>query len=133
MVFSSLLFVFAFFTPHLVVYFFAPKEKKNLVLLVSSLIFYAWGGPKYLLLLMLETFISWYFALKMKDSKKSKLYMIVACICLLGLLAIFKYTGFFLNNLKFFIHWPSKVPTIILPIGYSFLYIPIVVICCRCI
>lgn len=101
MVFSSLLFVFAFFTPHLVVYFFAPKEKKNLVLLVSSLIFYAWGGPKYLLLLMLETFISWYFALKMKDSKKSKLYMIVACICLLGLLAIFKYTGFFLNNLKF--------------------------------
>ena len=90
MVFSSLLFVFAFFTPHLVVYFFAPKEKKNLVLLVSSLIFYAWGGPKYLLLLMLETFISWYFALKMKDSKKSKLYMIVACICLLGLLAIFK-------------------------------------------
>lgn len=63
MVFSSLLFVFAFFTPHLVVYFFAPKEKKNLVLLVSSLIFYAWGGPKYLLLLMLETFISWYFAL----------------------------------------------------------------------
>jgi alginate O-acetyltransferase complex protein AlgI len=69
---------------------------------------------------MLETFISWYFALKMKGSKKSKLYMIVACICLLGLLAIFKYTGFFLNNLSFFIHWPSKVPTIILPIGISF-------------
>lgn len=120
MVFSSLLFVFAFFTPHLVVYFFAPKKKKNLVLLVSSLIFYAWGGPKYLVLLMLETFISWYFALKMKETKKSKIYMILACVCLLGLLAIFKYTGFFLNNLKFFIHWPSKVPTIILPIGISF-------------
>lgn len=120
MVFSSLLFVFAFFTPHLVVYFFAPNEKKNLVLLVSSLIFYAWGGPKYLLLLMLETFISWYFALKMNDSKKSKLYLILACCCLLGLLAIFKYTGFFLNNLKFFIHWPDKIPTIVLPIGISF-------------
>ena len=120
MVFSSLLFVFAFFTPHLVVYFFAPNGKKNLVLLISSLIFYAWGGPKYLLLLMLETFISWYFALKMSDSKKSKLYLILACCCLLGLLAIFKYTGFFLNNLKFFIHWPDKIPTIVLPIGISF-------------
>lgn len=120
MVFSSLLFVFAFFTPHLVVYFFAPNGKKNLVLLVSSLIFYAWGGPKYLLLLMLETFISWYFALKMNDSKKLKLYLILACCCLLGLLAIFKYTGFFLNNLNFFIHWPDKIPTIVLPIGISF-------------
>lgn len=78
------------------------------------------GGPKYLLLLMLETFISWYFALKMNDSKKSKLYLILACCCLLGLLAIFKYTGFFLNNLKFFIHWPDKIPTIVLPIGISF-------------
>lgn len=113
--------LYSHFLLHIWLYIFLhPMEKKNLVLLISSLIFYAWGGPKYLLLLMLETFISWYFALKMSDSKKSKLYLILACCCLLGLLAIFKYTGFFLNNLKFFIHWPDKIPTIVLPIGISF-------------
>lgn len=121
MVFSSLLFVFAFFTPHLVVYFFAPNGKKKFGFVdIKSNFLCMGGGPKYLLLLMLETFISWYFALKMSDSKKSKLNLILACCCLLGLLAIFKYTGFFLNNLKFFIHWPDKIPTIVLPIGISF-------------
>lgn len=120
MVFSSLLFLFAFFTPHLFIYFFAPKDKKNLVLLISSLIFYAWGGPKYLLLLMLETFISWYFAQKIATEQNSKRYLLLACIGLLGLLGIFKYTGFFLSNLQFFIHWPAKIPTIVLPIGISF-------------
>lgn len=120
MVFSSLLFLFAFFTPHLFIYFFAPKDKKNLVLLISSLIFYAWGGPKYLLLLMLETFISWYFAQKIATEQNPKRYLLLACIGLLGLLGIFKYTGFFLSNLQFFIHWPAKIPTIVLPIGISF-------------
>ena len=52
MVFSSLLFIFVFLVLNLVIYFFAPKKYKNQVLLIFSLIFYAWGGPRFLILLV---------------------------------------------------------------------------------
>lgn len=55
MVFSSLLFVFLFLTLNLIVYFFVSEKKRNYVLLIFSLIFYAWGGPKFLILLVGET------------------------------------------------------------------------------
>ena len=61
MVFSSLLFVFLFLTLNLIVYFFVSEKKRNYVLLIFSLIFYAWGGPKFLILLVGETAASWFF------------------------------------------------------------------------
>lgn len=66
--------------------------------LFFSLIFYAWGGPKYLLLLVGETFASWFFALRIQnsqDDRRRKLYMAGECIVLLGLLGYFKYAVFF--------------------------------------
>lgn len=120
MVFSSLLFLFAFFSVHLIVYFFAPKKYKNIILLISSLIFYAWSGPKYLVLLVLDTAISWFCALKIERSDHPEFYLILECILLLGVLGIFKYTGFFLSNVQMLFGVPKAIPNIVLPIGISF-------------
>lgn len=67
MVFSSLLFVFVFLVLNLVVYFLVDKKYKNQVLLIFSLIFYAWGGPRFLILLVGETFISWFCGIRIQE------------------------------------------------------------------
>ena len=73
MVFSSLLFVFAFLALNLIAYFLVGStHKRNIVLLVFSLVFYSWGGPKYLILLLGMTAVSWYTAKKLKKRKKRK-------------------------------------------------------------
>lgn len=121
MVFSSLLFVFLFLALNLMIYFFVDEKYKNWVLLIFSLIFYSWGGPKYVILLVGETAASWFFALQIeKSQEKRRLFMIGECVVMLGLLGFFKYTGFFLGNLKAITGFPSKVPEIVLPIGISF-------------
>ena len=124
MVFSSLLFVFAFLTPQLLIYFIAKKTKtRNVILLVFSLIFYAWGGPQYLPLLLLEAFVSWYTAREIGRTEirsMKKRWMALECVVLLLLLIFFKYTGFILTNVQHFTGWPETVPSIILPIGISF-------------
>lgn len=64
MVFSSLLFIYLFFAVTMFVYCYVGTiQKKNVVLLIASLIFYAWGGPKYLILLLVMALISWFFAI----------------------------------------------------------------------
>lgn len=120
MVFSSLLFLFAFLTPHLVIYFFVKPQYKNPVLLISSLIFYAWAGPKYLLLLLGETAIAWFSALLVQRSPKPKVPLVGGIVGLLAILAVFKYTSFFLGNLQFAFGWPEVIPDIVLPVGISF-------------
>lgn len=121
MVFSSLIFVFAFLFPSLLVYWIVPPKWRNGVLLISSLIFYAWGGLQYVLLLLFEAAISWFCALKIAHHRKQKRnYMILEVICLLGLLGIFKYLGFVLSNVQFFTGWPGEIPQIVLPLGISF-------------
>ena len=114
MVFSSLLFVFVFLTLNLFVYFFIRPTYRNYVLLVFSLIFYAWGGPRYLILLLVETGISWVCALGIeKYTSHKKAFVWIECIALLGLLAYFKYFGFMGS-------WFGLSFQIALPIGISF-------------
>ena len=72
MVFSSLIFLFVFLVLNLTIYLLVNDRHKNKVLLVFSLIFYAWGGPKYLLLLVGETFASWFFALRIQNSQDDR-------------------------------------------------------------
>ena len=123
MVFSSLIFLFVFLVLNLTIYLLVNDRHKNKVLLVFSLIFYAWGGPKYLLLLVGETFASWFFALQIQDSqddRSRKLYMAGECIVLLGLLGYFKYAVFFLENFQALFGIPEVIPNIVLPIGISF-------------
>lgn len=126
MVFSSLLFVFVFFALNLIVYFLVPERYRNIVLLLFSLVFYSWGGPKYLILLMGETFICWFTAKRIEEQKEKgkknlmKSNLLIACVALLTLLGIFKYFTFFLRNIKAVTGFPSAIPNIVLPIGISF-------------
>lgn len=125
MVFSSLLFVFLFLSLNLLIYFLVDEKHRNPVLLIFSLIFYSWGGPRYLILLVGESWVSWFCAKQIQQESVSgkdrrKLWMIIECVVLLGLLGFFKYTGFFLGNLQALTGFPSHVPEIVLPIGISF-------------
>lgn len=124
MVFSSLIFVFCFFVIHFAAMMFAPTIKaKNVVLLVSSLIFYAWGGASYLVLLCGMVFVNYAGAIltdRAADGRSRKAYMIITVAADLLLLGFFKYTGFFLSNIKLITGFPETVPQIALPIGISF-------------
>lgn len=125
MVFSSLFFVFFFLPLNLALYFFARgTNQKNNVMLVFSLIFYAWGEPVYILLLLGMTLADWYLALMMskheKGTRHARLLLAAAVVLDLLLLGIFKYGSFFLSNLKILTGFPQNVPSIMLPIGISF-------------
>ena len=123
MVFSSLFFVFFFLAVTYGVYFFAKTNKtRNIILLVSSLIFYAWGGPVLVLLLCLMTFICWVGAIaisKSEEKLKTPLLWTTALTCL-GILVIFKYTGFLMSTAFSILPIGGTVPSIALPIGISF-------------
>lgn len=122
MVFVSLPFLLMFFPLCMLCYIFANSIKtKNIVLLVFSLIFYAWGEPKYILLLLFMSFADWLFALLIeKREEKKKLFLVLACVVNLGLIGVFKYGTFFLSNANNLFGLPKEIPEIALPIGISF-------------
>lgn len=124
MVFSSLLFIYAFFPLNMLFYRFAPDIKaKNWVMLAFSLVFYAWAGPVYVLLLIGMTYADYKVALIMeslrrKSNKRKMLFR--GCVINLGLLGIFKYLTFFLQTSHDLTGFPQNVIQIGLPIGISF-------------
>lgn len=122
MVFASLNFLCVFFPLCMLAYFFAKDIKqKNAVLLVFSLVFYAWGEPVYILLLLFMSFCDWIFALLIEQNRdKKKLILVLTCIVNLGIIGIFKYGRFTLLNSQGIFGVPEKIPNIILPIGISF-------------
>lgn len=121
MVFSSLFFVFVFLSLSMLAYVLVPKDKRNLVLLISSLIFYSWGGPQYLFLLLVETLAAWLFALLIANQPQlKKVWLTMLIVFLIGLLAFFKYVPFFYQTWNLIVPVPAEVPNIILPIGISF-------------
>ena len=120
MVFSSLIFVFLFFTANIITQaVVTDMRKKNIVMLAFSLVFYAWGGIQYVPLLMGMTFICWYSALLIAR-RRSQHDRKLALILVLLILGIFKYTGFFLRNVQLLLGFPKVIPEIMLPIGISF-------------
>lgn len=130
MVFSSLVFLCAFLPLNIIANYFAKTNRqKNAVMLVFSLVFYAWGEPKYVFLLLAQSLVAWGMALaierqKNKLSTKSirlkKLFLALACVACLGLLGVFKYGTFVLTNFKSVFGVPGQIPAIALPIGISF-------------
>lgn len=121
MVFSSLIFLYAFLPVSLLVYLLMPTQKtRNISLLVFSLIFYAWGEPRYVLLLAAMSFFDWYFALQIEHSRKKRRrrrLLFAACAVNLGLIGYFKYAGLFCS---LFGTVPEAIRSIALPIGISF-------------
>ena len=124
LVFSDLFFLF-FFLPlqGLICACIDETKKRNIVLLCFSLFFYAWGEPAYVLLLVGMSFADWYLSLVIaagRGTKRAKNALIIAVVISVGLLGIFKYTGFFASNLQAIFGFPKTIPSITLPIGVSF-------------
>lgn len=121
MVFSSLIFLYAFFSLSLLAYGLCKTQKQqNTVLLVFSLIFYAWGEPKYVLLLMFMAFASWACALGVDRSESAaarKGWVALAAVIDIGLIGWFKYAGLVCSV---FGPVPEFIRKIALPIGISF-------------
>ncbi len=120
MVFSSLIFLYAFFSLSLLAYSFCKTQKaQNVVLLLFSLVFYAWGEPKYLLLLMFMAFASWLCALGVDAATgaRRKFWVGAAAVIDIGLIGYFKYAGLICG---IFGPVPDFIRNIALPIGISF-------------
>ena len=99
MLFSSIPFLFYFLPCVLLLYFLAPKKLKNTVLLVSSLVFYGWGEPKFLILMMASILIGYVSGLLIEafsEKKIKRLFLIVSIVANLSFLCVFKYANFFL-------------------------------------
>ncbi len=124
MVFSSLFFVFAFLPLNLCLYYCVKKTPlRNAVMLLFSLVFYAWGEPKYVLLLVAMSFIDWLLSLAVQKGRGKaggRFAVFLACVADLGLLGVFKYGTFFQENFQALTGMPSVVTQIALPIGISF-------------
>ncbi|GAA0114942.1 MBOAT family O-acyltransferase [Clostridium senegalense] len=124
MVFSNTLFIYLFLPLNLLIYFLVKDIKaKNITLLVFSLIFYSWGEPKWIILLLFTSIINYYagiFIEKNKDTKKSKKWLIYSIIINLCSLLIFKYTAFIFENINELFNLAIKIPDIPFPLGISF-------------
>ena len=124
MVFASLLFVFLFLVANILSQMTLRTVRgKNIAMLIFSLIFYAWAGPKYLLLLLLMVLICWAGALSIEKSRereqRKRLLALTVTGCLV-ILGIFKYTGFVVATAAGLFHADWPIPHIVLPIGISF-------------
>lgn len=122
MLFSSITFLYYFLPYTLLIYFLVPKNWKNVVLFIASLFFYAWGEPKYILLMLLSIFIGFIFGILIERYHEKKLskYLLVTSIFICGgFLIYFKYADFLVMNLNLFGFDFHRVE-VALPIGISF-------------
>ena len=120
MVFSSLLFLYAFLPVCLLLYFLVPGLKgKNIVLLCASLVFYAWGEPVYVFLMLAVAALNWGFGLLL-EKRPEKLWLALCVALNLASLVVFKYAGFLVENCNALFGTAFRVPQISLPIGISF-------------
>lgn len=124
MLFSSITFLFLFLPIMLAVYYIAPPQWKNLLLLAGSLIFYAWGEPVYIILMILSILLNYFCGMdienKSENEAKAKRSLVFAITVNIVLLVFFKYFGFLVEstNTLFGISIPYR--ELALPIGISF-------------
>lgn len=125
MVFSGLVFLLAFLPANLIFYFSAKTIKtRNIILLIFSLVFYAWGEPVYVLLLVAMSFFCWLFSriidTAQSDAKRRAAMIGAAAVCI-GAIGYFKYIGFIVENINAVVGSELiQVPKVALPIGISF-------------
>lgn len=123
MVFSSITFLFYFFPIVLFSYFLSPSKLKNFTLLIFSLIFYAWGEPVYILIMLFSTVVDYTHSLiidKYRNTFKAKLALISSIIINLSLLVFFKYSDFFISIINSIFNTDIALFNLTLPIGISF-------------
>ena len=123
MLFSSILFLYYFLPAVLIVYFAVPRALKNTVLLLSSLLFYAWGEPKYVILMVFSILLFYGCGLaigKAKQPRWKKVWLILSVVVSLALLGIFKYADFFVSSFNAATGLSVPLLRLALPIGISF-------------
>ena len=126
MIFSSLIFLFIFLPIILALYHLVCRRSilvKNLLLLFASLFFYAWGEPKFVLIMIGSIVLNYGFGRmvhRCSDQKLARVVLIISVFFNLGILFIFKYLNFTVNNLNIIFHNSIPQTSITLPIGISF-------------
>lgn len=123
MLFSSLTFLYLFLPIVLIVYFLVPKNWKNGVLLLASLVFYFFGERAYTALMVLASLSGYVHGLlidRFRGRVLSKVFLISSLVVGLGMLVYFKYTDFFLSNINLLLGTEIPLLRVIMPIGISF-------------
>ena len=124
MIFSSIPFLFFFFPLFILLYFTLPFKYKNHILLLFSLIFYAWGEPIYILLMIFSSIVDFINGKNIEkhkdDNKKKKIYLIISIIINISLLGFFKYADFFIKVINNILNLDIPLLKLGLPIGISF-------------
>lgn len=124
MIFSSLTFLFVFLPFVLLIYYISKDKYRNYILLLVSLLFYSWGEPKFIILMLISILFNYYFAIFIdkyrENNKVTKAILIGSLIFNIGLLFFFKYFNFFINNFNSLFSSNISIMKIILPIGISF-------------
>lgn len=123
MVFSSITFLFYFLPIVLIIYYLIPNKYKNIVLLISSFIFYFYGEPKNIYIMILSILATYIFGIlidKYKKTKYSKIFLILSIFINIGLLIYFKYADFIIKNVNLWLSNKIDLIHVILPIGISF-------------
>ena len=120
MLFSSLVFLSIFLPVVTLLYFTVKQELRNYVLLIASLIFYAWGEPRYLAIMLVVILLNYIFAILVESGKYKKLFLSIAIIGNLSFLIYFKYFNFIIENLNKIRIFNISPINVIMPIGISF-------------
>ena len=124
MIFSSIPFLFFFFPLFILLYFTLPFKYKNYILLLFSLIFYAWGEPIYILLMIFSSIVDFINGKNIEkhkdDNKKKKIFLIISIIINISLLGFFKYADFFIKVINNILYLDIPLLNLGLPIGISF-------------
>ncbi len=126
MVFSSLIFLFRFLPAVIILYYIVPRKLKNTVLFFMSLVFYAWGEPVYVCLMLFSTVVDFGHGLlvehylKCGRKKRAKLAVVSSVIVNLALLGFFKYANFLIGVVSTVTGWELAPLNLALPIGISF-------------
>ena len=123
MLFSSIPFLYYFLPVVLIAYYLVPGSVKNMVLLLASLVFYGWGEPVYVFLMLGTIGLGYVFGIlieKFRDTPWARVCMICSIGISLGLLGYFKYANFFLTNFSAVTGISLPLLRVALPIGISF-------------
>lgn len=123
MVFSSLSFLLMFLPAVLIVYYAVPRQAKNVVLFLFSLLFYSWGEPVYVVLMFFSTLLDYtcgWLVDKYRGSSKQKIGLLISIFVNVGLLLFFKYTDFFIGTITGILGISIPLLNLPLPIGISF-------------
>ena len=124
MVFSSALFLLVYLPVVFILNYFVKKEYSNVLLLIASLLFYAWGEPYLVILMIISIVLNWEIGriIEKNSGRRKQVVLIAGVVCNLGILVYYKYIGFVVSIINTVLNKEVfSMPDIALPIGISFL------------